>query len=206
MSNDFPSPLVQQTINRLHHEQITHSPLVKPLVQNAINCTNGQPLSKRFTSVWHFKFCVQHKRKGNFLRPLLYLGITIDDQLQCVHHISVVCNYLFWINSLRYSLLSTVIKMLVDSLVLSCLNYALSVWGLMLSGRSLWPLQRLLKLRVHITTSLHKYDHQARLVASIISNSVSFFMCHLWTRVSDYGIFKYHDSRTSCVAYTYRGK
>ena len=42
-------------------------------MQNAINCTNGQPFSKRFAGVWRFKFCIQRKRNENFLCLLLYL-------------------------------------------------------------------------------------------------------------------------------------
>ena len=37
--------------------------------------------------------------------------------------------YLFWINSKWNFLSSSVIEMLIDSLVLSCLDYALPVWG-----------------------------------------------------------------------------
>ena len=51
---------------------------------------------------------------------------------------SVICKqpsfYLFWINSHRRDLPNAVIKMLVDSLILSCINYALPAWGPTLSG------------------------------------------------------------------------
>ena len=57
-----------------------------------------------------------------------YLGITFDSKLDWTAHISAICKkmsfYLFWINSHRKSLPTEVIKMLIDSLLLSCLMYA----------------------------------------------------------------------------------
>ena len=49
--------------------------------------------------------------------------------------------------------------MLVDSLVLSCLIYALPVWGPLLSQSNTHRLQRLHNWGVRITASLHKFDH-----------------------------------------------
>ena len=68
----------------------------------------------------------------NTVKTQKYLGITFDDSLQWVHHTSAICKqlsfYLFWINSHRRDLPNAVIKMLVDSLVLSRINYALPAW------------------------------------------------------------------------------
>ena len=49
--------------------------------------------------------------------------------------------------------------MLIDSLVLSHINYALPAWGPMLVKGSLQRLQRLLNWGVSITAGLRKYDH-----------------------------------------------
>ena len=52
-----------------------------------------------------------------------YLGITFDNKLDWSTHVAAICKtmsfYLFWINSHRKTLPTEVIKMLVDSLVLS---------------------------------------------------------------------------------------
>ena len=68
--------------------------------------------------------------------------------------------YLFWINS-KCKFLSSVnvIKLLIDSLVLSRLDYALPVWGPPLTQASINCLQRLQNWGVRITKSLHKYDY-----------------------------------------------
>ena len=75
-----------------------------------------------------------------------YLGITFDNKLDWSTHVAAICKtmsfYLllllfiiiintlqFWINSHKKSLPTEVIKMLVDSLVLSCLIYAFTGLG-----------------------------------------------------------------------------
>ena len=84
----------------------------------------------------------------NTVKTQKYLGITFDDSLQWAHHTSAICKqlsfYLFWINFHRRDLPDAVIKMLVDSLVLSRINYALPAWGLTLSGALIQCIQRLL--------------------------------------------------------------
>ena len=66
--------------------------------------------------------------------------------------------YLFWINSKRKSLTPQVIKMLVDSLVLSHLQHALPVWGPPLPQGSINRLQKLQNWGVRIAQSLRKYE------------------------------------------------
>jgi len=67
-----------------------------------------------------------------------YLGVIFDDTLQWSKHVLEVCKkmsfYFFWINSYRHSLPTEAIKMLIDSLVLSRLIYALPVWSTMLTS------------------------------------------------------------------------
>ena len=92
-----------------------------------------------------------------------YLGITFDNKLDWSALVSAICEkmsfYLFWINSHKKSLPTDVIKMLIDSLVLSCLIYALPVWGPLLSQFDIHHLQRLHNWGIRITASLGKFDH-----------------------------------------------
>ena len=66
---------------------------------------------------------------------------------------------MFWINSHRHDLPNTVIKMLVDSMVLSRINFASPAWGPSLSGSLIQCVQRLLNWGVRISASLQKFDH-----------------------------------------------
>ena len=81
-----------------------------------------------------------------------YLGVIFDNHLKWSSHVAAVCKkasfYLFWIASHRKALPSEVIKMLIDSLVLSRFAYALPVWGPMLSKFQLNRLQHLHKLNI----------------------------------------------------------
>ena len=77
--------------------------------------------------------------------------------------------------------------MLVDSLVLSCMDYALPVWGTALSQHSIQHLlQHLQNWTIRFTMSLCKYDHVSQhhlapgwLTTAFIQNSLSFSLCHL---------------------------
>ena len=70
-----------------------------------------------------------------------YLGVVFDDQLRWDSHISTVCKkvsyYLYWINAHYKHMPNDVLKLLVDSLVLSRLTYALPVWGPTISKQCL---------------------------------------------------------------------
>ena len=92
-----------------------------------------------------------------------YLGVIFDDKLQWISHVSTVCKkvsfYLFWINYHRKCLSSLILKMLLDSLAFSRINYALPVWGPAISKLAVSRLQRLQNRAVRITKSLSKYDH-----------------------------------------------
>ena len=63
------------------------------------------------------------------------------------------------LNYHRKCLSSLIIKMLLDSLALSRINYALPVWGPALSKLAVSRLQRLQNRAARITKSLSKYDH-----------------------------------------------
>ena len=67
--------------------------------------------------------------------------------------------YLFWINSHKKSLPSTVSKMLIDSLVLSWLMYALPAWGPMMTKSQTNRLQHLHNWGTRITANLRRSNH-----------------------------------------------
>jgi len=98
-----------------------------------------------------------------------YLGITFDSKLDWSAHISAICKkmsfYLFWINSHRKSLPTEVIKMLIDSLVLSRLMYALPVWGPLLS--------QFLTFGVYNTYTTGAFASLTLLESLIISQSIA---------------------------------
>ena len=70
--------------------------------------------------------------------------------------------YLFWINSNRKCLSSAIIKMLINSLVSSHLDYALPVWGSPLTQDIVSRLQRLQNWGIRIVYSLRKCDHVSK--------------------------------------------
>ena len=68
--------------------------------------------------------------------------------------------YLYLMNYHRCVLPSHILRMLVDSLVVPQLTYALSVWGPSLKVNLSSCLYRLYNRTVRITCGLRKYDHQ----------------------------------------------
>ena len=67
--------------------------------------------------------------------------------------------YLYWINAHYKHMPNDVLKLLIDSLVLSRLTYALPVWGPAISKQYLTRLQRQHNWAVHIVKNLKKFDH-----------------------------------------------
>ena len=92
-----------------------------------------------------------------------YLGLVFDSQLSWSSHVSGVCKkmsyYLHLLNSHRYVLNNSITKLLLDSLVLSHIYYALPVWGPSLNVQLLSRLKRMQNRAVRLTFSLKKYDH-----------------------------------------------
>ena len=92
-----------------------------------------------------------------------YLGVVFDDQLKWDSHVANVSKkvsyYLYWINAHYKHLPNDVLKLLIDSLVLSRLSYALPVWGPAISKQNLHRLQRLHNWAVRIVGGLRKFDH-----------------------------------------------
>ena len=93
-----------------------------------------------------------------------YLGIFFDPQLRWDIHTNHVCKrmsyYLYLISYHRRQLPLQILKMLMDTLVLSQF-YALPVWGPSLGTAAVTVsrLQRLCNRAVRVTCGLRKYDH-----------------------------------------------
>ena len=92
-----------------------------------------------------------------------YLGLIFDNQLTWSNHVSNVCKkmsyYLHLVSLHRRVLPVRLIKLLMDSLVLSHMQYALPVWGPSLYQHHLQRLQRLQNHAVRLIFSLNKFDH-----------------------------------------------
>ena len=91
-----------------------------------------------------------------------YLGLVFDSQLSWCSHVSGVCKkmsyYLYLLNSHRHVLSNNIMKLLLDSLVLSHVYYALPVWGPSLSLQLSSRLKKLQNRAVCLAFSLKKYD------------------------------------------------
>jgi len=94
-----------------------------------------------------------------------YLGLIFDHQLTWSSHVSNVCKkipyYLHLVSLHMHVLPVLLIKLLVDSLVLSHIQYALPVWGLSLYQHNLQHLQRLQNHGVCLIFSLVKFDRMS---------------------------------------------
>ena len=92
-----------------------------------------------------------------------YLGLVFDSQLSWSSHVFGVCKkmsyYLYLLNSYRHVLSNNLMKLLLDSLVLSHVYYALPVWGPSLSLQLSSRLRRMQNRAVRLAFSLKKYDH-----------------------------------------------
>ena len=92
-----------------------------------------------------------------------YLGLIFDNQLTWSNHVSNVCKkmsyYLHLVSLHRRVLPVRLIKLLMDSLVLSHMQYALPVWGPSLYQHHLQRLQRLQNHAVRLIFSLNKFDN-----------------------------------------------
>ena len=83
------------------------------------------------------------------------LGIVFDKKLNWRDQISRVCKKNVLLSN-RKSLSTTIIKMLINSLVISHLDYALPVWRPPLTQNLVDRLQRLQNWDIHIVYSLRK--------------------------------------------------
>ena len=92
-----------------------------------------------------------------------YLGLIFDKQLSWTSHVSHICKkmsyYLYLVGLHKRILPVSLIKLLMDSLVLPHMQYALPVWGPSLYQQHFLRLQRLQNRAVRLIFSLHKFDH-----------------------------------------------
>ena len=95
-----------------------------------------------------------------------YLGVVFDSKLTWSSHVAAVCKsmayYLYLINFHSQSLPREILKMLVESLVFSRLNYALPVWGPAVRQNSLSRINRLHNRAVRIVCGLRKSENVSR--------------------------------------------
>ena len=101
-----------------------------------------------------------------------YLGVVFDSKLSWAHQVSNVCkkwhtHYLYLINSHKLCLNSNLLKLLVESLVLSHLYYALPIWGPPLTRQLSQRLERLQNRAVRLCRSLSKFDHVSEHYSSL---------------------------------------
>ena len=73
----------------------------------------------------------------------------------------VKCHYLYLLGSHHHVIDYNLMKMLLESLVLSHLSYCVTVWGPSLGSTLLQRLQRMQNCAVRLCCSLQKYDHMS---------------------------------------------
>ena len=92
-----------------------------------------------------------------------YLGLIFDCSLSWAHHVAGVCNkmsyYLYLLSTHRHVIDYNLMKMLLESLVLSHLSYCVTVWGPSLGSTLSQRLQRMQSRAVRLCCNLRKYDH-----------------------------------------------
>ena len=90
-----------------------------------------------------------------------YLGLVFDSQLTWSDQVSNMCTkmsyYLHLIYTNKFVLPDNIIKLLLESLVMSHLIYALPVWGTSLTQQSISRIQRLHNRVVRLLYHLNKY-------------------------------------------------
>ena len=92
-----------------------------------------------------------------------YLGLIFDCSLSWAHHVAKVCSkisyYLYLLSTYRHVIDYNLMKMLLESLVLSHLSYCVTVWGPSLGSILSQRLQRMQNRAVRLCCNLRKYDH-----------------------------------------------
>ena len=91
------------------------------------------------------------------------MGLIFDHSLSWAHHVVSVCSkmsyYLHLLSSRLHVIDYSLMKMLLESLVLSHLYYCVAVWGPSLGSALLQRLQRMQNRAVRLCCNLQKYDH-----------------------------------------------
>ena len=93
----------------------------------------------------------------------IYLVVQIDEHLKWNSHVSYLCKrmayYLYLISRHHKVLPMFILKLLVESLVLSHLNYALPVWGPALSHDLMARLVKTHNCAIQVIGGLKIFDH-----------------------------------------------
>ena len=104
-----------------------------------------------------------------------YLGVVIDNDLCWSSHILALCKMAYYlIHCHRRSLPVAVLKMLIQSLVLSHLHYAMPVWRPSLSHDLQSRLEKMFNRAVRVVYGLRKFDH----VSALRRNLNGFLFSH----------------------------
>ena len=89
--------------------------------------------------------------------------LTFDCGLSWTHHVANVCSkisyYLYLLSTHHHVIDYNLMKLLLESLVLSHLSYCVTVWGPSLRSILLQRLQRMQNCAVRLCCILRKYDH-----------------------------------------------
>jgi len=92
-----------------------------------------------------------------------YLGLIFESTMSWSHHVANVCRrmsyYLSLLRSHHHVIDYSLMKMLLEFLVLSHLSYCVMVWGPSLASTLLQRLQRMQNRGVRLCYGLRKYDH-----------------------------------------------
>ena len=91
------------------------------------------------------------------------MGLIFDCSLSWAHHVAGVCSkmsyYLYLLSTHHHVIDYNLMKMLLESLVLSHLSYCVTVWGPSLGSTLSQRLQRMQNRAVRLCCNLRKYDH-----------------------------------------------
>ena len=129
-----------------------------------------------------------------------YLGVQIDEHLKWISHVSYLCKkmayYLYLISYHHKALPTSILKLLVESLVLSHLNYALPVWGPSLAHDLLTRLVKMYNRAIRVIGGLKKFDHVSSFRRQLNWLSIDSLIQHRCNAV----MYKYYTSdRNNCI-------
>ena len=129
-----------------------------------------------------------------------YLGVQIDEHLKWNSHVSYLCKkmayYLYLISCHHKALPMSILKLLVESLVLSHLNYALPVWGPSLAHDLLSRLVKMHNRAIRVIGGLRKFDHVSSFRRQLNWLSVDSSIQHRCNAV----MYKYYTSdHNNCI-------
>ena len=132
-----------------------------------------------------------------------YLGVQIDEHLKWSTNVSYLCKkmayYLYLISHHHKVLPMSILKLLVESLVLSHLNYVLPVWGLALSHDLLARLVRMHNRAIRVVGGLQKFDHVSSFRRQLNWLTVDSLMQHRCNYTMMYMYRYYTSEHNNCI-------